>query len=100
MKKEWYAKKWITVLIHALAWILLFSLPYLLRPSYNPNEVKPPEPQNPYLLFIVTRISDALLITFFYLNAGMLIPRLFYKKKYTLYSFSLIFSFSFYVVIM
>jgi len=100
MKKEWYAKKWISVLIHAVAWILLFSLPYLLRPSYNPNEVKPPEPQNPYLLFIVTRISDALLITFFYLNAGLLIPRLFYKKKYTFYFLSVIFSFSFYVVIM
>ncbi len=100
MKKEWYSKKWITILIHAIAWILLFSLPYLLRPSYNPNDVKPPEPQNPNILFIVSRISDALLITFFYLNAIILIPRLFYKKKYALYSLSVIFSFVFFVVIM
>jgi two-component system LytT family sensor kinase len=100
MKKEWYSKKWITILIHAIAWILLFSLPYLLRPSYNPNDVKPPEPQNTNILFIVTRISDALLITFFYLNAIILIPRLFYKKKYALYSLSVIFSFVFFVVIM
>lgn len=100
MKKGWYSKKWITILIHAIAWILLFSLPYLLRPSYNPNDVKPPEPQDPNILFIVTRISDALLITFFYLNAIILIPRLFYKKKYALYSLSVIFSFVFFVMIM
>ena len=86
MKKAWYAKKWITVLLHAVAWVLLFSLPYLLRPSYNPNEAKPPQPLNPNILFIIGRISDALLITFFYLNAGMLIPRLLYKKKYTVYT--------------
>jgi len=100
MKKAWYAKKWITILIHVVAWILLFSLPYLLRPSYNPNETKPPEPQNTNILFIITRISDVLLITFFYLNAGILIPRLFYKKKYTLYVLSVIFSFACFVVIM
>src|SRR5665647_153752 len=99
MKKEWYAKKWITVLIHVAAWILLFSLPYLLRPSYNPNEATPPEPINSNVLFIVTRISDALLILFFYLNAGILIPRLFYKKKYAWYVLSVIFSFAFYVMV-
>ncbi|MDP4283417.1 MAG: histidine kinase [Bacteroidota bacterium] len=99
MKKEWYARKWITILIHALAWILLFSLPYLLRPSYNPNEAKPPERLDSNIFFIITLVSDALLIIFFYLNAGMLIPRFFYKKKYPLYFLSVIFSFSVYVVI-
>lgn len=98
MKKDWYAKKWITILIHALAWILLFSLPYLLRPSYNPNEAKPPEPQNSNLLFIINRISDVLLILFFYLNAETLIPRLLYKKKYALYTGSIIFSFACYAL--
>lgn len=99
MKKDWYAKKWITVLIHALAWILLFSLPYLLRPSYNPNEAKPPEPQNSNILFIITRISDVLLILFFYMNAQLLIPRLLYSKKYALFIVSIAFSFVSYVAI-
>ena len=99
MKKAWYAKKWITILLHAIAWVLLFSLPYLLRPSYNPNEAKPPQPVNSNILFIIGRISDALLITFFYLNAGMLIPRLLYKKKYAVYTLSIIFSFALYVLI-
>ena len=100
MKKAWYANKWIMILLHALAWILLFSLPALLRPSYNPNEAKPPEPVNTNMLFIINRISDALLITFFYLNAGMLIPRLLYRKKYPFYTLTVIFSFAFYVVVM
>lgn len=100
MKKAWYAKKWITILIHAVAWILLFSLPYLLRPSHNPNEIKPQAPVNTNINFIITRLSDALLIIFFYLNAGILIPRLLYKKKYTVYTVSIIFSFAFYVLVM
>ena len=100
MKKAWYAKKWITILIHAVAWVLLFSLPVLLRPSHNPNEAQPPEPVNTTIIFIISRISDALLITFFYLNAGILIPRLLYKKKYTVYTVSIIFSFAFYVLVM
>src|SRR6185503_9656999 len=98
MKKTWYAKKWITVLLHAIAWILLFSLPYLLRPSYNPNEVKPPQPVNTNIIFIVSCISDALLITFFYMHAAILIPLLLYKRKYTVYTISIIFSFAFYVL--
>ena len=100
MKKDWYAKKWITILIHALVWILLFSLPYLLRPSYNPSEAKPPEPQNSNILFIINRISDVLLILFFYLNAELLIPRFLYRKKYALYIASIIFSFVIYVSIL
>ncbi len=97
MKKEWYAKKWITILIHVMAWILLFSLPYLLRPSYNPDHGKPPEPQQPGVIFIITRLSDLLIVLFFYLNAGLLIPRLLYKKKYTLYTVLILVSFICYV---
>ena len=100
MKKAWYAKKWITVLLHAVAWSLLFSLPVLLRPSHNPNEIKSTEPLNTDIVFIISRISDALLITFFYLNAAVLIPGLLYKKKYTFYTASIIFSFAFYVLAM
>jgi len=100
MKKAWYAKKWITVLLHAVAWVLLFSLPVLLRPSHNPNEVKTPEQVDTTIIFIVSRISDVILITFFYLNAALLIPRLLYKRKYIVYTASIIFSFAFYVLLM
>lgn len=100
MKKKWYSAKWVTVTIHAGVWILFFSLPYLLRPSYNPKDVPQTAPGSPTTLFVVNRINDALLISFFYLNALLLIPGLFYKKKYTVYALSIIFSFAIFVIIM
>lgn len=99
MKKAWYAKKWIIILLHVAAWVLLFSLPYLLRPPYNPNEPAHPQPENPTVSFIIYRISDLMLIGFFYLNALLLIPRLLYKKMYTLYTFSIIVCFAGYVLL-
>ena len=98
MKKAWYAKKWIVILLHSVAWILLFSLPYLLRPSTDANQPSRPEPQNPVINFIIFRINDLLLISFFYLNALLLIPRLLYKKKYPLYTFSIIACFGLFVL--
>ncbi len=100
MKKGWYSKKWITILIHATAWVLLFSLPYLLRPSYNPNDAKAAELQNSNFLFLVNRISDALCITFFYLNAEILIPRIFYRKKYAMYALTVLAYFAFFVTLL
>jgi two-component system LytT family sensor kinase len=98
MKKPWYAKKWITMLLHTTAWVLLFSLPYLLRPQNNSGQPAHPEPQNPTTNFIISRTSDVMLIGFFYLNALLLIPALFYKKKYALYTLTIIGSFAAYVV--
>lgn len=100
MEKPWYAKKWMTVLIHAAAWALLFSLPSLLRPSHNPNETQAAQPVSPAIFFFISRVSDVLLIIFFYLNALVLVPRLLFKRKYLVYPFSIIFYFLLYVMIM
>jgi sensor histidine kinase YesM len=99
MKKPWYAKKWITFLLHATAWILLFSLPYLLRPQ-NPNEPVRPKSPNETINNIIWFTGDVLLIGFFYLNALLIIPRLFYKKKYTLYTLAIFGSFTMYVMLL
>jgi two-component system LytT family sensor kinase len=99
MEKPWYSKKWIVILIHAASWILLFSLPALLSPSHNPDEKQVKVP-NGIMDVIVPRISDALLISFFYLNAFILIPQFFYKKKYIVYIVSIIVFFALYVPIM
>lgn len=88
MKTAWYAKKWIVVLMHTAAWVLLFSLPYLLRPSYNNDR-----PQNPAKNsdgnFYFSLVMDLSWIALFYLNALFLIPRLIYKKRYWLFSLAL-----------
>ena len=94
MKKSWYNNKWVTVLLHATAWVLLFSLPYLLRPSYNAADVqKPRNEHNQEINFILARINDLFLIGFFYLNALVFIPVQMYRKKYGVYTFYIIASF-------
>jgi len=85
MKKQWYSKKWMIVLLHAAAWIFLFSLPYLLRPSYNDN----PPPNNhghANRNFYFSLIMDLSWIAVFYLNAFVLIPQLIYKKRTWMYA--------------
>ena len=99
MKKSWYSNKWVTVLLHSAAWVLLFSLPYLLKPPANPDEPVKPEYEMTTVRFILFRIGDLMLIGLFYLNALLLIPRLFYKKKYSLYIISLLASFAGYVLL-
>lgn len=82
IKPAWYNKKWAQSLLHAVAWITLFSLPYLLRPS--PDKHGGHREENP-LWHIHFAINCILLTSFFYLNSNVLIPKLVYKKKYWQY---------------
>src|SRR3982751_6503043 len=93
--KQTRQKKWLTILIHAAAWVLLFSLPYLLRPSYDASEHKHgPQETDATISFLMARVTDLMLIGFFYLNAGMLVTRLLYKKKYLLYLLGILICFA------
>ena len=94
MKPAWYNNKWIVFLFHASAWSLLFSLPFLLRPSYNPGDSSHRQPVNETTNFIISRINDVVLVLFFYFNALVMVPALFYKKKYALYFLAVIASFA------
>ncbi len=98
MKPLWYNKKWVVVLLHCACWVLLFSLPYLLRPAANPDERPHTDPNkiDDTTNFIIARISDSVLISFFYLNALLLLPRFLYKKKYARYFLGIILSFAFF----
>ncbi|MEO8820287.1 MAG: histidine kinase [Ginsengibacter sp.] len=100
MEKAWYSKKWMTVLIHAAAWIVLFSLPVLLRQAHNSGEVNMPKPANPNAMLIITLLNEALLIALFYLNALVLIPRFLYKRNYLFYTILIVFFYVFYVIIL
>lgn len=90
MKQAWYNKKWVVISLHITAWVLLFSLPYLLRPSYTTSQQPQKLPDNETAKFIAFRINDLFLISFFYLNAFVLFPGLVYKKKYSLYILSML----------
>ena len=82
MKTTWYSNKWVIIVFHITAWILLFSLPYLLRPQYaNKPAANTTQPS-----FDMLNIANLFLwIGIFYLNAYVLVPRLIHKKKYSLF---------------
>ena len=100
MAKPWYSNKWMTILIHATCWVILFLLPVLLRPSHNPNDMNMVKASNTKVIFFISRVSDLMLISFFYLNAFLFIPRFLYKRKYLVYALEIIFYFAFYVTVM
>ncbi|MEO6316502.1 MAG: histidine kinase [Chitinophagaceae bacterium] len=82
MKAAWYTKKWVTVSLHAAAWVLLFSLPYLLR---SPENERPPASKETHGAdpgFYFSLLMNVSWILLFYLNAYILIPRFIYKKRY------------------
>lgn len=79
MKKEWFQQRWAVIARHALAWLLFFSLPYLLKPTIdhgNQDKMQDKQAWEYYAYF-----TYLILITFFYLNAWFLIPKYVYKKK-------------------
>ena len=97
MKQHWYNKKWAIISMHTTAWVVLFSLPYLLRPSYNAAQQPPKVPEVETAKFIMARINDLFLIGFFYLNAFVLFPKLVHPKKYIVYLLSLVACFAIFI---
>jgi two-component system, LytTR family, sensor kinase len=90
MNFKWSTKKWIAVFLHVIFWIVLFLLPYFLRPIYDING----HPRQPPPDFFYIHLIDFITwIAIFYFNIYLLIPRLFYKKKYWQYLSALVFIF-------
>ncbi len=81
MKMAWYSKKWLVILLHALTWSVIFTLPFLMRTSNN-DQHKPP-PGDDFLKFYI--VTSLVWIAFFYLNSLVLFPKLISKKKYGFY---------------
>jgi sensor histidine kinase YesM len=80
MKLAWTRKKWVVVLLHAVCWLVLFSLPFLLRTSYNKNEHRTPQPDDVPLFYFYIATS-ILWVGLFYLNAYLLVPSFLLIKK-------------------
>ena len=84
-----YQKKWLTVLLHAAAWIIWLLLPVLLAPPNRAAETEASGGSSDFILFsrFIMQLSW---IGIFYLNFYVLIPRFEYKKKHLLFSISLL----------
>ncbi len=88
MALKWYTNKSIVVLSHVLFWILLFVLPYLLRPSFD-SPRQSMEQNRDNLTYLVT-INRIVWVALFYFNAYWVVPRVIYQKKFTSYVFILL----------
>ena len=72
---------------HVVAWLVVFSLPYLLRLVYEQNGPKKPESDGFLYLSLFTGLLWA---ATFYLNAYLFIPKFVQTKKYVWYVISLV----------
>jgi two-component system LytT family sensor kinase len=83
MKINFLRKRWAVILLHAICWIILFSLPFFLRTSYK-DEHKAPQPDDKVLLYFYF-ISSAIWVIVFYLNAYVFMPLILRAKKVFLF---------------
>jgi sensor histidine kinase YesM len=81
MKMPWYSNKTIVLAFHVAIWALFFTLPYLLRPSYE-NGHQAQHSQNDTNSLIKYFCFNLFWVCYFYFNSYWLIPKLVYPKKY------------------
>ena len=89
MKPINFSNKQINTIAHIVIWVIVFSLPFILyktntRPRYEISDAEK------YRFQYVAICTNFLWVGVFYLNALVLIPKLAYRKKVTLYFISII----------
>jgi two-component system LytT family sensor kinase len=88
MKQVWYSIPWVKVVLHLAAWMIIFSLPYLLSSPYDNHHAN--EDKGASTFFYLNTFTNFLFAGLFYLNAFVLFPGFIYKKKYVFYCLLLI----------
>ncbi len=83
MRVNFSGKKWIIILLHAVCWIVIFSLPFFLRVTYK-NDNKPPQPDDKAMQYFYF-FSSIVWIMLFYINAYLFLPLLVRTKKIWLF---------------
>ncbi len=83
MKLSWLSKKWVIVVLHVTCWIILFSLPFLLR-SYTRDEHKTHQPDDTAFLYFYF-IGSIVWIALFYIHAHVFLRLIQRKKKVALF---------------
>ncbi len=88
MNLPFFSKKWVTILIHIAFWVLLFFLPFLLRPAEESNVHHDEALKAAFLWQYLSNFFS--LIGLFYFNSYFLIPKLLNTRQYVAYGLSLI----------
>ncbi len=66
VKYLWQNTKWMQILLHVAAWLIVFSLPYLLISNFDPNRPKAPDSRS---FFYLGTLTGLFWIVTFYFNA-------------------------------
>lgn len=83
MKKAWYSNKWVTVLLHCTFWLLLFSMPFLLRPASGDTRPADRNSDDGVTLYYI--VNNLFWVALFYLNALILVPKILNARKLWLF---------------
>jgi len=88
-----YNRKWVSIITHVAVWVIVLALPYLLNSHHDDSWVQQTGNTERGFLYL-DFFTNFLWIAAFYLNAYLLTPRLFYRKKYVTYASLLVLLFS------
>jgi two-component system, LytTR family, sensor kinase len=84
MTEPRYSRKWVSILTHVAVWAIVLALPYLLNSHHDDSKPQAAGHYEREFLYL-NLFTNFLWIAPFYLNAYLLTPRLFYRKKYIAY---------------
>lgn len=76
-------KKWASIALHILIWLMIFLMPYIFSADVERSTHHKYKDENDFLY--LNTVLNFYWAALFYLNAGVLIPRLVYKRKIVLY---------------
>lgn len=71
-------------MLHISVWVLLFLFPILLQKSVQDSRHETNRGENSLFIYL-SILTDLVWVALFYFNAYVLIPKLFYRKKFLLY---------------
>lgn len=86
---QWYTKKWVTISLHVLFWILFFVSPYLIRASVEHDSTFHPEDMLGKF-YAALFLNNLMRLALFYLNAYLFIPKLVYLRRFRQYWITLL----------
>lgn len=69
------------LLVHMIAWAIIFLLPYIFSSEYNGGSRSRADNDEQMFTYLDT-ITKIFWVILFYLNLGVIIPKILYKKKY------------------
>ena len=87
MEKKIKKRKWMTMALHVLIWLMVFLIPYIFSAEVHRGMLQPDNDQNRFLY--LNTMLDFFWVALFYFNSDFLMPRLIYKRKIAYYVLAL-----------